>query len=154
MSLNAEVCGLTADSYVTLGEAEKYFAAVRYAAAWNNEDTAGKESALKQAAREIDIQFRFYGSTFNNEDETANNFQCRSFPRSYHHDTNNNPYIPIHIKQAQCEQALHILTRSNEYVKSPDTHPSPYFSSRAEKYLQEDIDRLLHQRGAYPWFSV
>lgn len=100
------------NSFVTLGEAEQYFADKLYADEWHNADDITKEKALKEACRRIS-RLAFKG-------EKADEAQLLAFPRKmpmfnrigvigFSTDTG----IPEEVKQAQCEEALALLRYGN-----------------------------------------
>ena len=65
MGLNTEVGGATADSYVTVAEADTYMSQKRrYANIWTAMNTGQKEDSLRQAALEIDYLAVYKGSKY------------------------------------------------------------------------------------------
>ena len=106
MAIVATVGGTTANSYVTLVEAQAYFDARFGSDAWDDASDPNQEKALLQAARQLSA-FRFRG--YKN-----NPAQALPFPRAYplHSDPGSFASVvstPTVIKYAQCEQALSIL---------------------------------------------
>ncbi len=86
-----------ADSYVSLAEAEEYFAGRLGTEAWVVADTNAKECALLMALRELE-RLRWHGEKMSAE-------QVRCWPRR------NAPgvmagVVPVTICAAQCEEAL------------------------------------------------
>ena len=86
-------------AYVTLEEANTYFASRLHAEAWTAAADVDKQKALKQATRAIDRQL-LIGRKTNPEQELA-------FPR--YPDTE----VPEAVKEACCEEALAILESGN-----------------------------------------
>lgn len=100
------------NSYVTIAEADEYFAGKLYADEWHNTDDTTKEKALKEACRRIN-RLAFKG-------EKADEAQLLAFPRKmpmfnrigvigFVTDTG----IPEEVKTAQCEEALALLKYGN-----------------------------------------
>jgi hypothetical protein len=100
------------NSYVTLEEANEYFADKLYADEWANADDPTKEKALKEACRRIN-RLAFKGVK-------ADKTQMLAFPRvmpvfnrvgviGFTEDTG----VPEAVKHAQCEEALALLKYGN-----------------------------------------
>lgn len=107
MAIDATLGGSAADSYVTLAAAETYFSARFGSDAWDAASEADQEKALKQAARHVD-RFSFLG-------RRNSPTQARAFPRGYPYNDDPDKLstalaIPQAIKDAQCEEALAILS--------------------------------------------
>lgn len=107
------------DSYISVTDADTYFGNRLYADAWTNAGATDKEKALKQACREIDRQAL--------RGRKADSAQALEFPRCYVADPRNPGYstehtfqvmtgeycesaVPQAVKDAQCEQALWLLS--------------------------------------------
>lgn len=93
------------DSYVTVEEANAFFAATLNSDAWDEADDTKKEKALKMATRQID-RLPFAGRKLDIN-------QSLEFPRT----TTNLPFtdgIPDAITYATCEQALFLLQGGNK----------------------------------------
>lgn len=88
-------------AYVTVTEADTYFAQHLYAAAWT--EATNKEAALTTATRTIDRQLL--------RGRKADPSQDLAFPR--YPDT----AVPQAVKDATCEEALALLERSAERMK-------------------------------------
>lgn len=118
MAIDATICGRNANSYVTVAEAEAYFANRLYAAEWHDAQQAQKEAALIMATNVIDRAVRWRGVIATEE-------QALSLPRKYLYDRNKRlqptDAIPVDVKMATYEQALDFLiwdsTRLSEYQK-------------------------------------
>ncbi|MCR4398938.1 MAG: hypothetical protein NUV93_08250 [Firmicutes bacterium] len=100
------------DSYVTLEEADEYFAGKLFADEWNGADAGTKEKALKEACRRIN-RLAFQGVK-------ASETQVLEFPRmmpvfgrigTIGFDTGEE--VPEAVKAAQCEEALALLRYGN-----------------------------------------
>ena|SRR5215204_673724 len=102
MSLDATVGGSSSNSYVTVLEADAYFADRLYASAWTGDD---KATALVTAARRLD-QEDYLGYRATNE-------QAMKWPRYDTGDEDGRWYasdsIPQPVRDAQCELALYLL---------------------------------------------
>lgn len=86
-------------AYVTLEEANTYFASRLHAEAWTNASDADKQKALEMATRAIDrTPLKGVKASWD---------QAHQFPR--YPDTE----IPQAVKDACCEEALAILERGN-----------------------------------------
>ena len=83
-----------ADSYVSLAEADAYFASRVGASAWDPLSPGDKEKALLHACREME--------SFNYKEPKRTVAQALSFP------TWRDVSVPARVKWAQCEQALHV----------------------------------------------
>lgn len=128
MPLVATLAGANANSYVTLTEAESYFATRLRTEAWTNASSADREKALVMACQQIEslrlrVHRRPYGfpsepieSMNRNWDPLApvNADQALSFPRRKDRSSNGSMMIPSGVKAAQCEVALALLTHGTE----------------------------------------
>jgi len=94
----------SADSYVSLDEADAYFAARFGSDAWNDLSEADQEKALRQATRELD-RSRFRG-------QKRTHAQALEFPRYYRAQCSTAPLIPLEVQSATCEQALWVVQHS------------------------------------------
>ena len=128
MAIEATVGGENSNSYITLAEAEAYFAERLHADAWAGASEADKEKALLTACRRIEahrlqVHRRPYGFPYdlpNALDRPADPLapadpdQALSFPRQRDLDQSGNYAIPDQVKQAQCEEALALLAQGAE----------------------------------------
>jgi hypothetical protein len=122
MSINTEVGGATANSYISVLDANTYFNYKHNVDQWNNLSSATnataantqKEGLLRQATAEIDNEFRFFEDKYYTGQlgDTAN-YQALEFPRTSNIDATNTVYIPQIVKDATCEQAIYILERTS-----------------------------------------
>ena len=125
MAIDATVGGATSNSYVTLTEAEAYFAARLNSATWTAASAGDKEAALLSACRHIDacrirVHRRPYGyPTALAIDllEQLNNDQALKFPRQRDRDAAGTYIIPQPAKDAQCEEALALLAHGAEQAR-------------------------------------
>lgn len=76
-TINATLKSATANSYVTLAEADDYFETVPDSTQWDNKTTDKKNRALISATRWIDT-LNFYG-------DRCDNSQALSWPRNNYH---------------------------------------------------------------------
>ena len=110
MALDATVGGASSNSYVTLAEAEANFAERLRGEAWSGASEADKEKALLTASRHLE-RCRYWdggGPAF------ADPRQALTFPRKRDTDAAGDYIIPTRVKQAQCEEALALLSRGAE----------------------------------------
>lgn len=128
MAIDATVSGENSNSYLTLEEAEAYFAGRLNADAWESASDADKEKALLMACRHIEsLRLRVRRRPYGYPDEPvdylgatwdvvapASATQALSFPRRKDKDHDGNFAIPERVKQAQCEEALALLARGAE----------------------------------------
>ncbi len=127
MALDTTIGGETAVSYVSVSEADRYFNS-HYStvktAAWAALQQPAKESALKRACQQIEtikfldsdymvvgrIPFALLDSTFQDVMITKLfEFQRLQIPRTVDVDSNGDAFIPQEFKDANCEQAVHLL---------------------------------------------
>lgn len=104
MALDTTIGGASADSYVSLVEADAYFASRFGSDSWTSLSDADQEKALRQATREVD-RSRFIGSKWSSE-------QALQFPRVDTYSDDETAEIPSLVKQATCEQALWVATHA------------------------------------------
>jgi hypothetical protein len=127
MALDATVGGSTSNSYVIVQEADRYFN-THYITAkkttWSALGQPQKESALKRACQQLEtlkvlddelstgrlpialvIDFG-YDLTLHRAEIN----QKLQFPRNLDIDPTGQPYLPQEIKDAQCEQAVYLLS--------------------------------------------
>ncbi|RLC88516.1 MAG: hypothetical protein DRJ03_02595 [Chloroflexi bacterium] len=96
------------DTYVTVLEADTYFAARYGYESWALLDEPTKEKALISAAQQLDLQCAWYGSRVDDE-------QLLAFPRTPDADP-----VPQAIKDAQCEIAFAITTTGSTSTDGGD----------------------------------
>ncbi len=150
----------TADSYVTTASADAYFLYREQSDPWTNitsatgaaAATSRKESILKQATREIDKAYRFYGNKYYQGTVGDDEYQALEFPRSDNTDVNGDLYIPDDVKYATYEQAIWIMERGGKKTTN-DGVPikQPIIGEMAYAYLKKYVTRQAKATGAYPW---
>lgn len=95
---------LGADSYVSLSDANAYFAKRNDPASWTAADDAAKENALRIATKIVDGRYAFVGTLVDT------NNQALDWPRYNAYDSQDRFYdsneIPQPVKDAVCEFAL------------------------------------------------
>ena len=99
-TIDATLSGTSANSYVTLAEANSYFETVPDSSTWTNKTDVQKNRALIAATREID-NLVFYG-------DRCDNGQALKFPRNNHEVDDVElacTAVPNNIKYAQYELA-------------------------------------------------
>ena len=160
MGLNTEVGGATADSYVTVAEADTYMSQKRrYANIWTAMNTGQKEDSLRQAALEIDYLAVYKGNKYFDVPEGNKDYQAREFPRNYQEGGSSNnsgdKYIPIRVKEAQIEQALWIETRGpNSSPDLKDIEMMPKLSNWVLMILRRFTNTKVKRYGAYNWNTL
>jgi hypothetical protein len=128
MAIDVTIAGAASNSYLSLAEAQAYFAARLRSDAWEAASDADKEKALLTACRRIEahrlrVHRRPYGYPYdlpNALDRLADPLapadpdQALSFPRQRDLDRSGAFAIPEQVKQAQCEEALALLSSGAE----------------------------------------
>lgn len=124
MSIDATVGGPSANSYISVSDANDYFdARVGTPTTWTNATTAAKEAALKHATRAIDT-FTFAGIKYYQDT------QALAFPRTAASndkdanggiwDLNSSGTVinPLKVQYACCECALWLMVTGGEEALS------------------------------------
>ena len=115
-TINANISGTNANSYVTLAEANIYFETVPDSSTWTNKTDDQKNRALIAATRWID-SFIFYGDRCDNE-------QALKFPRNNYKVDDVEltcTSIPNNIKYAQYELARALANDTDAITGSTGT---------------------------------
>ena len=110
LEIDATLSGPNSNSYVTLAEAESYFAARLHAASWISAANDLKAQALITACRHIEscrLRVDRHVSTMFRPVWTD---QALSFPRLRDVDASGAYIIPPRVSDAQCEEALALLS--------------------------------------------
>lgn len=112
ITINATPADSTANSYVTLAEANTYMEAHLQASVWSALDDEKKKAALVAATRLIDNE-QFAG-------RRAHQQQSLSWPRTYVYDYDAYPVegVPQKLKSAQIEYAIWNLTEEDRLAGS------------------------------------
>lgn len=106
LSLTATAGSSSANSYVTIAEADAYFLAHPDFTTWDALDTPTKQRHLIRATREIDLE-AINGTKYDTSISTAGApTQPLKFPRGQDVSSNGTKYIPVSVKNACYEQAL------------------------------------------------
>lgn len=106
MALTTTLSGSTSDSYVTVAEADTFFAnhyTLAKSSAWSLFSTPQKEMLLVRACQVIE--------SLPLEDSVIYRHlpdQVLTFPRNTDYDTLGAYYVPPAVKDAQCEQAIYL----------------------------------------------
>jgi hypothetical protein len=128
MALVVTVGGETSDSYVSVAEADTYFAN-HYSTAkqtvWEGLSSAQKESVLRRACQQLEtlrvlddelatgrLPVAFVVDLFQYDltIHRAEIAQRLQFPRNLDITSTNTVFIPQEVKDSQCEQAVHLLS--------------------------------------------
>ena len=110
MAIEATVGGENSNSYITLAEAEAYFAERLHADAWAGTSESDKEKVLLTACRHLE-RLRYWDG---NQPAFSDPRQRLTFPRTRDVDADGRYIIPQPVKDAQCEEALALLNRGAE----------------------------------------
>jgi hypothetical protein len=111
--------GLTQNSYVTLVQANTYFRSHLDRDAWFAATEIARAAAIVQAAKDIDaLPFAedraVVGWSLADPTKLA---QPMQFPRSYTYDANGVDIIPQEVLDAQCEQALWVISHGDRGMR-------------------------------------
>lgn len=128
MAIDVTVGGEQTQSYVSVSEADRYFAnhySTAKTTAWTALATGQKESVLKRACQQIET-IKFLDVEYNVtgrlplaliDDVFADVTICKyeeyqrlQFPRNIDVNSLGVAFVPQEVKDAQCEQAVHLLT--------------------------------------------
>ena len=108
MALDTSVGTLTANSYVTVMEADEYHSTRLHNEQWTAAEESDKERALLWATRMLDNGVKFAGRRYGLYEE-----QSLQWPRYRAFDSNGyyieNDIVPKQVKDAQCELAWLLL---------------------------------------------
>ena len=106
--INADVGGLAPNSYLTLADAEAYFASRLHGARWSASSEPNKNIALVEATRLLDGAALWVGRKWDDE-------QSLEWPRSGVYDRNehwiSHEVIPAQVKNATAELAMWLLSK-------------------------------------------
>jgi len=106
MAIDAEVGGSSANSYVSIADADTFFEVRSYASAWTSASDENKEASLVQATRVANVSYDFLGSI-------STQAQALRWPRSSVYDQDGRLYaddeLPKLLTDAICDYALYIL---------------------------------------------
>jgi hypothetical protein len=127
MALDTTLGGEATTSYVSISEADRYFQShysTAKTSAWQALNAPRKESVLKRACQQIetikflDVEYASVGRlplaliddiyadiTICKYEE----YQRLQFPRNIDVNSTGDPFVPQELKDAQCEQAVHLL---------------------------------------------
>jgi len=173
--IDATIAGATANSYVTLAEAETYFATRLNIAAWSAAVEANKQKALLTACRRIEScrlrsHRRPYGypsALAMDELEVTSATQALAFPRYRDRNPSSGAYIIASaIKHAQCEEALALLSRGDtderrralqlQGVRSfaVDGLSESYGDAPASQVASQPLDSVEAQRLLMPYLAA
>lgn len=109
MAIDTTIGGASADSYLSVAEADAYAAADlgRNATAWAEAQTDTKERALKRATRDLSRIAGYTGARWSFD-------QALVFPRSIDLDpVTGLPVLPVPLKNATAEQAMYVIRNAN-----------------------------------------
>ena len=119
-TIDATLSGTSANSYVTLAEANSYFETVPDSSTWTNKTDDQKNRALIDATRQIDTLV-FYG-------DRCDNGQALKFPRNNHEVDDVElacTAIPNNIKYAQYELARALANDTGAITGNKGTVGTP-----------------------------
>jgi len=160
-SINSDIGGATANSYVSVASADQYFELRDDSSSWDDlvlnstgtiSGTQAKSNKLIQATREIDNTFRFQGVRDGDDVKESEDYQNLEFPRAENTDADGNLLIPDEIKYTTYEQALWIMLRNSPQTASGENVVKlPKFSEQAYDYLKPWVTRAVVKVGRYGW---
>lgn len=111
-TFDADPASAGMNSYVTVLDADDYFASRYGSEVWTELDDAGKETILAHATRQLNLLE--YGSL------KTRSAQPLKWPRSGIYDNEGNAYspltVPVLMQQAVCEQAHWVLSESGRVL--------------------------------------
>jgi len=110
VAIDATVGGPNSNSYITAADADSYFGERLHAEAWGAASEADHEKALLQACRHLE-RCHYWpegGPAYTSPPQRL------TFPRKWDVDADGDFAIPQPVKDAQCEEALHLLARGAE----------------------------------------
>lgn len=161
MSINTEVGGATANSYISVASANEYLVSRYNNDAWINISvnaststyaTTVKENLLKQATREIDHVYRFHNSKYNTGIQGDDDYQNLEFPRNNTVDTDGNEIIPDEVQFATAEQALWIQERAGLKTTTEGLPiQRQIIGFDANSYINKWVNRQVKRTGLYKW---
>jgi hypothetical protein len=131
MALDATVGGVSANSYITVADADAYFTGRGSPSAWTSLTTAQKEGALIYATEWLDSNYSWYSTI-------CTTTQALGFPRNSGFDSEGRTImgcgvIPTKIKNATCEMALQHINE-NLYSTEREGLKSQSFGDASETY--------------------
>lgn len=157
MALTTIVGGSTADSYVSLTEANSYIASRPDSKNWNDSDYLERERLLRQATIDLDI-LRFKGNklfqggegnvfgailTSSKFDVLYNGYQSLQFPRNWHEYYTG--YPDSGSTTTLVDDTFTKLTRENDYFK----YGSIYILSGTNKGESRNITGYVVSTGTF-----
>lgn len=160
MSIHTSIGTPTANSYVSVSEANTYFNSRENSDAWLNiaSSTNGtaantrKENLLKMATREIDNTYRYHDTKYYNGIRGEAQYQALQFPRADNTDSDGNLIIPYEIQDATCEQALWIMERTGKRTSEDGAViEKSVIGSESYNYLKSWINRQVELSGKWSW---
>ena len=119
-TIDATLSGTSANSYVTLAQANSYFETVPDSSTWTNKTDDQKNRALIDAARQIDT-LNFYG-------DRCDNGQSLKFPRNNYEVDDvelSCTVVPNNIKYAQYELARQLANDTDAITGNKGTVGTP-----------------------------
>ena len=113
VTIDATAGGASANSYITLADAETYFESRYGSDNWDSQTDAVKNALLVNATRLLDQSFDWQG-------DVASSTQALRWPRDDAYDADgdeiDSDIVPDPIKNATCEMALYVVTNSGSTV--------------------------------------
>lgn len=116
-AIDATPGGASANSYATLAEADAYHAMRMHATGWTEKSDSEQTVALQMATRLLDQWFEWHGYV-------ASTTQALLWPRSGAYGASGyvlaSDTIPIAIRDATAELAMHLLAAETDRTLEPD----------------------------------
>lgn len=136
----------TAESYISVADADTYFTNHGSPSDWTSAATAEKESALRYATSFLDDSYSWYSSIINTD-------QALGWPRVDYWDSEGRIIsgVPQKIKDATCEMALEHLKNSLNFDDTENIESESY-GDASVKYkgtskTYSSIKRTLREFG-------
>ena len=152
-TINATLSSASANSYVTLADADAYFETVPNSSTWTDKTTDQKNRALISATRWID-SLNFYG-------DRCDNGQALKWPRNNYHVDRVEltcSVIPNDIKYATYELAR-ALANDTDAITNTENDPNELYQEVTlgdlkVRYKDEKVENPINNIfDVYPWLQ-
>lgn len=139
VTIDATIAGANSNSYVTLAEADAYFDASASNQQWNNHQDGYKKAALVQATQWLDL-LSWAG-------DICGTTQALQWPREEVTCMGREATcttIPVQVKQATYELALHLVHKPSVITGDSSAVPSPQVGA-VKKQKLGDLEQELYE---------
>ena len=131
----------TANSYVTLAEAETFVLEFLNTTTWAAATNATKNAALVEATHDIDCLSLIGTPDGEQYDEEASDYQPLHFPTTDDFDDTDTAYIPDDVKRATVVQAMYLIRAGEAEQASQDI--------MAQGIVNQNLGRLSQSYSPY-----